>query len=129
MNESVRLIPHPDLTVHAKYRMSMGEMSGLAIFNKVDVEFVVDAFDKTLAAEAFELLMVKHPFLCPHKFTLKNRRNDTLKTPMLLNLMGFSSFAGEGLQMQRASGGLGYADVKEFLQHIPHFKAFIRIVQ
>jgi hypothetical protein len=129
MNQRVRLSPHPDVLVHARYRMSMGEMSRLAIFNKRDVELVVDTFDKTLAAEVFELLMVKHPFLCPHRFTLKDKHKDTLKNPMLLNLAGFSDFAGEGLQMQYASGGMGYVEVKVLLQHIPYFKAFIRIVQ
>jgi hypothetical protein len=129
MNKHVRLSPHPNVAIHARYRMSLGEMSGLAVFNKSDIEFIVDTFDKTLAAEAFELLMVKHPFLCPHRFTLKNKHKDSLKVPMLLNLVGFGNFAGEGLQMQSASGGVGYEEVKAFLQHISHFKAFIRTVQ
>jgi hypothetical protein len=92
----------------------------LAVFDKVDLNIILDMVDLHLHPEVFENLMIHYDFVRPHTVAFVEYDNINIISPIVADVRLFYGFISEAVEQVYCSNEVAGEMLRERLRNVPH---------
>lgn len=92
----------------------------LGVFEKKDLNNIVDMIDSCVHPEIFEKLMIECNFIRPHTVAFVESENLTINQPIVADVRLFYSFVAEGVEQVHYNCEESAKKLREHLRTVPH---------